>query len=354
MKIVWLLVVLCKAALGLARWEKGFTSSMILWSIYNMCWYYTSQIHVACVSSAFVYCRKRFNPIYIWLLFCTLYLLMLKHHHTAKNMIRIMNCFSFCQDKKCVKKETCSRKSSRVSYAIPLEIIYTTPLQTWNPFRLQFHNGNNFTKLITRRHQGRNVSQYPWELCAQTQRGHGPQQSILCREEHWKKNIIWFISCWTRVQDFYGWYSLCFELQLLQYDTIKMVLSHGSRIIALVMINAVLLLIWITDRQTPVKTAVKRGSKRNGVLTPERAYYGISEQYYHITPFEFYGTWYHPSLSINMWSELCTFILIPLKTMHVTATILIYCSVPFMWCHFSVISIVLVYNAPSILLIDMY
>jgi len=34
--------------------------------------------------------------------------------------------------------------SHRVSYAIPLEIIYTTPLQTWNPYNLTFFNGNYY------------------------------------------------------------------------------------------------------------------------------------------------------------------------------------------------------------------
>lgn len=48
---------------------------------------------------------------------------------------------------KCKPKDNCPSNwreaSHRVSYAIPLEIIYTTPLQTWNPYNLTFFNESN-------------------------------------------------------------------------------------------------------------------------------------------------------------------------------------------------------------------
>jgi len=37
----------------------------------------------------------------------------------------------------CIRR-TCPTYTHRVSYAIPLEIIYTTPLQTWNPYKLAY------------------------------------------------------------------------------------------------------------------------------------------------------------------------------------------------------------------------
>ena len=37
------------------------------------------------------------------------------------------------------KRETCSVYTNRVSYAVPLEIVYTTPLNTWNPYKFTNH-----------------------------------------------------------------------------------------------------------------------------------------------------------------------------------------------------------------------
>jgi len=39
-------------------------------------------------------------------------------------------------------KRECGWSTRRVSYAIPLEIVYTTPLQTWNPYGLEYHDHN--------------------------------------------------------------------------------------------------------------------------------------------------------------------------------------------------------------------
>ncbi|CAL1549149.1 unnamed protein product, partial [Lymnaea stagnalis] len=36
----------------------------------------------------------------------------------------------------CATASSCTTKSSRFTYAIPLEIVYLTPLQTWNPYNL--------------------------------------------------------------------------------------------------------------------------------------------------------------------------------------------------------------------------
>ena len=41
----------------------------------------------------------------------------------------------------CETKEDCTTIEQRVSYAIPLEIIYTTPLQRWNPYNLNYYDG---------------------------------------------------------------------------------------------------------------------------------------------------------------------------------------------------------------------
>ncbi|GFO29028.1 hypothetical protein PoB_005553300 [Plakobranchus ocellatus] len=39
------------------------------------------------------------------------------------------------------KKNTCETKTNRFSYAIPLEIIFLTPLLKWNPYKLKIHQG---------------------------------------------------------------------------------------------------------------------------------------------------------------------------------------------------------------------
>ncbi|KAH9496529.1 hypothetical protein Btru_043283 [Bulinus truncatus] len=43
------------------------------------------------------------------------------------------------------KKEVCTKYSARVSYAIPMEIVYTTPLNTWNPHNITYNNDPSVT-----------------------------------------------------------------------------------------------------------------------------------------------------------------------------------------------------------------
>jgi len=45
--------------------------------------------------------------------------------------------------KDCHEKNTCKYYESRHSYAMPLEIIWLTPLNAWNPYNLTFHNNNH-------------------------------------------------------------------------------------------------------------------------------------------------------------------------------------------------------------------
>ncbi len=40
------------------------------------------------------------------------------------------------------KKQVCNKYTSRWSYAIPLELVWLTPLRTWNPYNLQYHGDN--------------------------------------------------------------------------------------------------------------------------------------------------------------------------------------------------------------------
>ncbi|XP_059157537.1 uncharacterized protein LOC131941931 [Physella acuta] len=42
----------------------------------------------------------------------------------------------------CVKKRKCTTVVKRMSYAIPLEIIYLTPLTNWNPYNITYHYGS--------------------------------------------------------------------------------------------------------------------------------------------------------------------------------------------------------------------
>ncbi|KAL8576856.1 hypothetical protein ACOMHN_066002 [Nucella lapillus] len=44
--------------------------------------------------------------------------------------------------KKKKKKKTCEMKTKRVSYAIPLEVVFLTPLHSWNPYSLQYKGDN--------------------------------------------------------------------------------------------------------------------------------------------------------------------------------------------------------------------
>jgi hypothetical protein len=39
--------------------------------------------------------------------------------------------------------QVCQDLEKRVSYAIPLEIIFMTPLQTWNPYDIQYYGEFN-------------------------------------------------------------------------------------------------------------------------------------------------------------------------------------------------------------------
>ena len=36
------------------------------------------------------------------------------------------------------RKRTCKDISQKWSYAIPLEIVYSTPLQKWNPYNIKY------------------------------------------------------------------------------------------------------------------------------------------------------------------------------------------------------------------------
>ncbi|OWF38072.1 uncharacterized protein LOC110466724 [Mizuhopecten yessoensis] len=48
-----------------------------------------------------------------------------------------------CQFNASVGDVTCNNHTVRYSYAVPLEIIWMTPLYTWNPYGLVFHTDNN-------------------------------------------------------------------------------------------------------------------------------------------------------------------------------------------------------------------
>ncbi|KAH9487608.1 hypothetical protein Btru_070570 [Bulinus truncatus] len=44
--------------------------------------------------------------------------------------------------RQCTNKKVCYESKKRMSYAIPLEVIYLTPLSTWNPYDVQFYSEN--------------------------------------------------------------------------------------------------------------------------------------------------------------------------------------------------------------------
>jgi len=47
-----------------------------------------------------------------------------------------------CYNNMTSHRRECGWSTRRVSYAIPLEIVYTTPLQSWNPYDLDWHDRN--------------------------------------------------------------------------------------------------------------------------------------------------------------------------------------------------------------------
>ncbi|GFO42565.1 hypothetical protein PoB_006907000 [Plakobranchus ocellatus] len=46
-------------------------------------------------------------------------------------------------------------ETRRVSYAIPIEIVYTTPLANWNPYDIEFHGKNNTPVTLNHRNGGK-------------------------------------------------------------------------------------------------------------------------------------------------------------------------------------------------------
>ncbi|XP_059157577.1 uncharacterized protein LOC131941959 [Physella acuta] len=49
----------------------------------------------------------------------------------------------------CVNKRKCTKNVKRMTYAIPLEIIYLTPLTNWNPYNIRHHDDNQ-REIVTR------------------------------------------------------------------------------------------------------------------------------------------------------------------------------------------------------------
>ena len=52
-----------------------------------------------------------------------------------------------CKNKRYPK--TCYKVKQKWTYAIPLEIIYLTPLSSWNPYKLQYHGNHNSKTPVT-------------------------------------------------------------------------------------------------------------------------------------------------------------------------------------------------------------
>ncbi|XP_059157558.1 uncharacterized protein LOC131941943 isoform X2 [Physella acuta] len=56
------------------------------------------------------------------------------------------------------KEDLCKTYEKRMSYALPTEIIYLTPLSNWNPYNLVYHTGAS-ASIVTRNRRGGGVTQ---------------------------------------------------------------------------------------------------------------------------------------------------------------------------------------------------